>query len=66
MIDQLYICQLHSTWLNIYNATKYDLQEGRFFNICVNDVKNLTAKFRSKICHDVQVEPTLRRLTMEI
>ena len=34
-----------------------------FINILQKDVRDLTAKLLSEVCHDVQVEPTLLPLT---
>ena len=38
-------------------------KKGGFINIRHNDVRDLTAKLLSEICHDVQIEPTLLPLT---
>ena len=38
-------------------------KKGGFINICHNDVRDLTTKPLSEVCHDVQVEPTLLPLT---
>ena len=40
-------------------------KKGEFINICYNDVRDLTVKLLSEVCHDVQVEPTLLSLTEE-
>ena len=40
-------------------------KKGGFINIRCNDVRDLTAKLLSEVCHDVQVEPTLLSLTGE-
>ena len=34
-----------------------------FINIRHNDVRDLTAKLLSEVCHDVQIEPALLPLT---
>ena len=40
-------------------------KKGGFINIRHNDVRDLTAKLSSEVCHDEQVESTLLLLTGE-
>ena len=41
-------------------------KKGGFINICHYDVRDLTAKLLSEVCHDVPVDPTLVPLTGEL
>ena len=44
---------------------KMSLKKGGLIKICHSNVRDLTAKLLSEVCHDVQVEPTLLPLTGE-
>ena len=39
--------------------------KGGFINTRYNDVRDLTAKILSNLCHDMQIEPTLLPLSRE-
>ena len=43
----------------------YSCPQGAFPILCHNDVRDLTAKLMSEVCHDIQVEPHLQPLSGE-
>ena len=40
--------------------------KGGYPSICHNEVRDLTAKLMTEVCHDVCVEPTLQPVTGEV
>ena len=46
-----------------YNQYNISCKKGGFINTLHNDVRGLTAKLLSEVCHDLRVKPTLLPLT---